>query len=369
MAKLILGVCVLGVGTGSVIGQETIIDNSTEGYYNSDLGTLLDGTDSDRFPLANTFTGEELIFSTEPDLTAAAEVLGDWLATPVPALGDSWSDLQLIPTSWAVNTETAVVYEVDAGGGYSNLLATFLIDNGIHIWINDEFRYGARQPNPKWFFDVPLGSLAPGLNYIQVLREDSGGSTSYNMQISGDPAPLPGTQCEFASIDQEAKVFELAISNQRTGLSSISVTSTNAEVEVPLFDYGSTEPVIVVISKVDAAANAIAEFEIEDLNTETVPCDWADVVKLGSERLYLENLEPEQSLLAVHNGVPGFKKLHFTAGGETLSLDRLTDGMYLEDVDISQLLMDGDGSLEVRGFGPPDTSATLLLPSTEAGTP
>ncbi len=368
MAALVLGSCLFVLGTGSAIGQETIIDNTTEGYYNSDLGTVLDGTDSDRFPPANTFTGEELIFSMAPDLTAAAGILGDWLATPVPVLGEAWSDLQLIPSTWTVNTETAVVYKVDAGSGYSNLLATFLIDNGIHIWINGEFRYGARQPPPKWFTEIPLGSLGPGLNYIQVLREDSGGSTSYDLQITGDPAPLPGTQCEFASIDQETKIFELAISNQRTGLSSISATSTNADVVVPAFDHGTTEPVIVVISKVEAAANAVAELDIEDLDTKQASCDWADVAKQGSEKLYLENLGPDQYLVQVHNGVPGFKKLHLTAGDETLSLDRLADGMYLEDVDISQLLMVGDGSLEVRGFGPPGTSSTLLVPSTEAAT-
>lgn len=364
LVSLILGLCLYGAGIGFVMGQETIVDNSTVGYYNSDLGTVLDGTDEDRFPPANTLTGDNFIFSTEPDLTSAEDVLGDWLSVPFPAPNEHWSDLQIIPTYWSVNTETAIVYPVDAGGGYSNLSATIGIDNGIHIWINGEFRWGARQPSPKWFYDIPLGTLEPGLNFVQVLREDSGGGTYYSLEISGEPAPLPGTKCSLAFIDQEAEIFELAIRNQRTGLSGISATSTNADVEISSFDYGSTEPVSVVISKVDAMANADVHFEIEDLNSEMVPCDWADVVKEGNQGLSLEGISQEQYLLTLHNGTPGFKKVQLTAEGETLSLDRLSNDAQLE-ADISRLLTTDDNSIQVRGFGPPGTSATLLIPAQE----
>jgi hypothetical protein len=65
-------------------------------------------------------------------------------------------------------------------------------------------------------------------------------------------------------------------------------------------------------------------------------------------------------LLTIHNGVPGFKKLHVTVEGETLSFDRLSDDFQLEQ-DISQLLTTGDNTIQVRGFGPPGTSATLLV--------
>lgn len=364
LVSLVIGLCLYAAGVGPVIGQEVIVDNSTMGYYNAGLGTVLDGTDEDRFPPANTLTGDNFIFSTEPDLAPAGDVLGDWLSVPFSAPNENWSDLQNIPTYWSVNTETAIVYPVDAGGGFSNLSATIGIDNGIHIWINGEFRWGARQPQPKWFDDIPLGTLEPGLNFVQVLTEDSGGGTYYSLQISGEPAPLPATKCEFASVDQETKTFELAIRNQRTGLSSISVTSENADVEIPSFDYGSTDPVVVFISKVDTTVNAVAQFEIEDLDSEMVPCDWADVVKDGNQGLLLEGISQDQYLLTLHNGVPGFKKLQVTAEGETLSLDRLSDDNQLE-ADISRLLTTGDNLIQVRGYGPPDTSATLLIRTEE----
>ena len=65
---------------------EVLVDGSTPGYYNDSLGTILDGT-APEFPLPY-FSGggdPDIYPADEPDLTAAAAVLGDWLA-PNPVL-------------------------------------------------------------------------------------------------------------------------------------------------------------------------------------------------------------------------------------------------------------------------------------------
>ncbi|NNK97450.1 MAG: hypothetical protein HKO88_00240 [Xanthomonadales bacterium] len=362
---IFLGLVLLAAGPRLSNAESTVlIDNTTPAFYNTDLDFLLDGTDMDRFPLAGTFVGEHIIFTTAPDLSPVDDILGNWLTSPVPELNGYWSALQVIPVAWPINTENAIVYALDAGGGASDLLATFYVDNGIHIWVNGAFQYGARDPLGTWYYDIPLGNLAPGLNHIQVLREDSGGIAQWAMSITGSPAPLPGTSCELVYVDHAINAFGVAIRNQQTGLSDISVAPTNANVDIPSFDVGTTEPVIVAISKVDVAANALARFAIEDLDSEQLPCDWANVVKQGSEVLTLEGVTQAQPLLTIHNGVPGFKKLHVTVEGETLSFDRLSDDFQLEQ-DISQLLTTGDDTIQVRGFGPPGTSATLLVSSGE----
>jgi len=362
---ILLALVLLATGPKWSYAQSTVlIDNTTPAFYNTDLGSRLDGTDMDRFPPADTFVGEHIIFTTAPDLSSVEDVLGNWLTSPDPELNEYWSVPQPIPAAWPINTENAIVYAIDAGGGASELLATFYVDNGIHIWVNGAFQYGARHPLGTWYYDIPLGDLAPGLNHIQVLREDSGGIAQWAVSITGSPAPLPGTSCELAYVDHETNAFGVAIRNQRTGLSNISVTSKNVSVDTPSFDIGTTESVIVAISKVDVAANAEARFVIEDLDSEQLPCDWANVVKQGSEVLTLAGVTQYQPLLTIHNGVPGFKKLHVTVDGETLSFDRLADDVQLEQ-DISQLLTTGDNTIQVRGFGPPGTSATLLISSEE----
>jgi hypothetical protein len=57
-----------------------LVDGTTSGYYNDSIGTSLDGTQP-QFPLAFPAGGDPLINpSPEPNLTAAAGVLGGWLA-------------------------------------------------------------------------------------------------------------------------------------------------------------------------------------------------------------------------------------------------------------------------------------------------
>ncbi len=230
---ILLALVLLATGPKSSYAESTVlIDNNTLAFYNTDLGILLDGTDMDRFPLANTYGGN-FTFTTAPDLSSVDDILGNWLTSPVPELNEYWSVLQPIPTAWPINTENAIVYAIDAGGGASDLLATFYVDNGIHIWVNGAFQYGARDPWGAWYYDIPLGDLAPGLNHIQVLREDSGGIAQWAMSITGSPAPLPGTSCELAYVDHEINAFGVAIRNQQTGLSNISVAPTNVNVDIP----------------------------------------------------------------------------------------------------------------------------------------
>jgi hypothetical protein len=275
--------------------------------------------------------------------------------------------LQAIPQWWTVNTENAIVYPVEAGGGVTDLLATIGIDNGIHIWVNGEFRFGARQPIGYWFYDIPLGDLEPGLNYIQVLREDSGGGTYYSLVITGSPAPLPGTTCELGDVGvvDGVKVAEVVVRNQRNGLAEITASATNADVEIPPFASGTTAPVVVVVTKTSDVMAAVARLVIEDPGAEQVPCDWTDAIKQGRKTLSLEGVVQSQHLITVHNGEPGFKKLYLTVGDATVSVDRLRDDRRTE-VDISQLLTEEDNAVEIHGLGPPGASATLLFPWTES---
>jgi hypothetical protein len=169
-----------------------LVDADSPGFYNDSLGTTLDGT-APQFPMPFGSGGGDPEFypAAEPNLAAGAVILGNWLTNPA-ALNSFWRSVTPIPATWELNTETAIIYAVDGGNhGVSNLRADLDVDNGIYVWVNGKYKFGARQPglpSPVGQFEytnVFLGELAPGPNYIQILREDSGIATGYQFRLRG----------------------------------------------------------------------------------------------------------------------------------------------------------------------------------------
>lgn len=183
----------IGDGNEDITGETTeLINNFSQGYYNSAIGDLYPGNPTD--PLAAYFPGPDIStgsptadFSIEPDISIVSE-LGSWLDNPEAALqNEYWSSLQSIPRGWDVNTETAIIYEVDGGeNGIKNVTADFSIDNSILVWVNGEYRFGSGNPPNFEVNDADLGDLNPGKNYIQVLRADYGVIADYQVQIMGE---------------------------------------------------------------------------------------------------------------------------------------------------------------------------------------
>ncbi len=189
----ILGVLAT-LGSVSAANAVVILNNSSTGYYNSGLGTSLDTLGvNDPFPCANVACGDATLnFPTAPNLSAAAGALGTWLTT-APPTGGAWSaTAQAIPTTWAVNAETAVVYAINAGSGLSNVNLRLGVDNGIFVWLNGSYLFGARAPGGSSLGEYvrSLPSLS-GINYLQILREDHGGATGYAIELTADRVAVP----------------------------------------------------------------------------------------------------------------------------------------------------------------------------------
>lgn len=181
--------CDIGAFEYNLFAKIALVDDTTPAYYNTALGTTLDGTQP-QFPRANLADGDPIILpASEPNLTSATSILGDWLSSKPFPLNGHWSILQSIPKTWLANTETAIIYPINAGlGGITNLTGNFGVDNGIFVWVNGEFKFGALAPAFATAFEysnIDLGSLPPGQNYIQILREDHGGLTGYSIKILG----------------------------------------------------------------------------------------------------------------------------------------------------------------------------------------
>jgi hypothetical protein len=183
---------ILGLGLAANAHAVVIIDNTTQGFYNAAIGQVLDGT-SAVFPIADSAGGDPSFPSipVEPDLSAASLILGDWLGDP-GNLNGNWSGPQAIPSTWAINSETAIIYTIS---GFSDVTATFGIDNGIFVWLDGSYLGGQMAPGGPSLgeFTVNLGDLSSGTHYLQVLREDHGGLTGYDVSVTGTPVPEPTT--------------------------------------------------------------------------------------------------------------------------------------------------------------------------------
>lgn len=193
---------------GARAGTVTLIDDLTPGYYNNSLGTLLDGTNPIPHPSDPTRTlpmFQYPLFSPrgtdvridpvpyEPNLSVVGAILGDWLTDPT-SLNSYWSGPMTIPQTWPVNTETAIIYEVDAGPyGMVDVVASFGVDNGVFLWVDGVFLYGGIRPGHAIAGEhvVQIGTLSPGKHYFQVLREDHGVITGYTVLVTGTPAAEP----------------------------------------------------------------------------------------------------------------------------------------------------------------------------------
>jgi hypothetical protein len=187
----------LGASTASAA---VIINNSSQGYYNAGLGQLLDTNGNlDPFPCANVGCGDATVnYPAAPDLSAASGQLGTWLTNGAPT-GGTWSATTMaIPATWAINSETAISYAFSSPFGYDNLSLLLGVDNGIFVWLNGTYIFGARAGggSAQWEYGpLNLGSVGGGTNYLQILREDHGGLTGYDILLTGDrrqtPVPEP----------------------------------------------------------------------------------------------------------------------------------------------------------------------------------
>ncbi|MCD6680196.1 MAG: PEP-CTERM sorting domain-containing protein [Burkholderiaceae bacterium] len=174
----------------------TLVQTSDPGWYNDSIGTSLNGTNGGEtgpFPVSD---DASRTFASAPDLSAAGSALGNWLTDP-GTLNANWSFESSIPNSWAVGTEVGVIYRFDTLGA-TNVVASFGVDNGIFVWLDSAYQFGARGPGTyvAGEYKIPLGDLAAGTHYLQLLLEDHGSTNGYVVSITADtfvPVPPDGT--------------------------------------------------------------------------------------------------------------------------------------------------------------------------------
>jgi hypothetical protein len=172
-----------------------IITSATLGLYNSGLGDLhaMDGPGG--FLVGpNVSEGDPtIVLGADPGFAFTPQFGADWLAGNYA--GGTWSAVPVaIPATWAVNTETAIVYDFNLASA-SSLHIDLGVDNGIVVWLDGTFLFGATAPGGSALseYDIDLASVAAGAHRLQILRADHGGATGYDISVDAVTVPEPSS--------------------------------------------------------------------------------------------------------------------------------------------------------------------------------
>jgi hypothetical protein len=192
--KTILGVCALSV-LPMQASAAVIINNATLGLYNSGLGDLhaMDGAGG--FLVGpNISEGDPtIVLGADPGFAFTPAFGTNWLAGNYT--GGSWSAVPVaIPATWPINDETAIVYDFNLATA-SSLHIDLGVDNGIVVWLDGVFLFGATAPGGSALteYDIDLASVAAGTHRLQILRADHGGATGYDISVDAVAVPEPGS--------------------------------------------------------------------------------------------------------------------------------------------------------------------------------
>jgi hypothetical protein len=169
-----------------------IIDNSTGGWYNSSLGDMEDedAQPGGFFLGPNVSEGDPtLLFPTQPVFNTPAALGAGWLSGGFNA---NWGMVADIPNTWTVNAETAIVYNFNLAS-VSSLHIDLGVDNGVLVWLNGNYLFGAQAGGGSSLseYDIDLAAIAAGNHSLQILREDHGGATGFDIQVDATAVRVP----------------------------------------------------------------------------------------------------------------------------------------------------------------------------------
>ncbi len=173
-------------------------DPDTEGMA-IDLGILLDSASpSGVFSCLIQPCSDIPPLAEEPDLVAAIDALGDWLADP-ENLPEGWGDLEAVLASRVEGSEIAIVYEFDVDTAFwTDVELRASAGSGIFVWLDGSYIFGAAQDDGfsddlEFEYRLELPDLVGGQHFLQILSES-------HLPDLGLALELRGTQVPNASV-------------------------------------------------------------------------------------------------------------------------------------------------------------------------
>lgn len=175
LAGLAIGVMMFGMDRAANASPITLVDQGATWQYSV--------LSSDLWPSWNTANYSSFDWSSATWLTGQA------------AFGNPYS----LPynTTWTADTDIALQKTFNIDGLLSTpITLNVASDNGFMVFINGQqvAKEMAEGYTSYWEYTLnltTLGFLSPGQNIIQVLAEDHGGATFFDLKLTGDVAPVP----------------------------------------------------------------------------------------------------------------------------------------------------------------------------------
>ncbi len=177
---------------------------------------------------------------------------------------------------------------------------------------------------------------------------------------------IAGATCPARVIAGPPTQLQVTVSDPQTGIQSIVVTqSDNADTPVPPFTVGTTDPVTITATKINQSQSAHVTIQVTDLAGNVVTCD--PVITLV-QRSTKE--DPQQSRarvsqaenkIQIMNGAPGFRTFTALVNGITFKVTGLRND-EVRTIDVSSAMRPGNKNvIYVKGHGPQDSSATVVI--------
>ena len=151
-----------------------------------------------------------------------------------------------------------------------------------------------------------------------------------------------------------------------SGLASIRRTkSSNYTVKIPAFDVGTTNPVVVIATKIDNALSAWVTLKLSDVAGNVGFFDPVDVQldrKTGKPLTFTSTGIPQaESQISIYNGNPGLTTLYIAVNGTKLMVAGLRDN-EVRNINVSAAMVAGDNNtISFQARGRPGGSATILI--------
>lgn len=263
------------------------------------------------------------------------------------------SDISLSPAS-AINplgtshTLTATVAE--NGTPIVGTTVTFSILSGPHTGLTGS---GQTDANGEATFTY-TGTIA-GTDTIRATFVDSTGTTQTSnaatktWEASAVDTMVPSCVLTSTGKNAQGKTYiQVTAQDTGSGIASIVVTkSNNAATVVPPFTAGTTDPLVVVATKILQNKSSQVELRVTDVAGNVTTCDpILTVLVKDSKKPATEtftNVPTVEGVVTITNGSPGVKTLIMIVNGTRFKEKKLKNGEIVT-VDISSAMQPGDAN-------------------------
>jgi hypothetical protein len=151
-----------------------------------------------------------------------------------------------------------------------------------------------------------------------------------------------------------------------TGLALITVLQkSNCVVDVPNFTPGTTDPVVVVATKINQSRSAHLTLRVTDIaGNVTVGDPIVRTVEIpagaSSAGQRFRRIPQSESFVTVQNGAPGLTKVRLTINGGQSRVVALAPG-ETRLLNVSSDFVRGNNTIVLRGYGQSGASALVVI--------